>query len=232
MSDSRSGEPVQFGTWWLPFGDRKCQRHFEGGGIQVDHLMRALPHVKKWTLALDGGAHVGSWTRPLAERFGHVVAYELAPDTFECLRRNTLSLSNVRIVNAAIGHRRGRVGVQEPGHTLGRSVAEGGDIPMLRIDDEKLPALDFLKLDLEGYEYFGLKGAEKTIRKFKPVILVEDKGHGLKYGVPENGVRHFLQSLGYVHILRMKPDHLYIHGNLWTRFWGKIRAKRSSDHAL
>lgn len=231
MDNPKTMEPELFGDWWLPFGDRKSRRHFEGGGIQVDHLMRALPYVKKWTLALDGGAHVGSWTRPLAERFGQVIAYELAPDTFECLRRNTVNLTNVRIVNAAIGHRRGRVGVEEPGHTLGRSVAEGNEVSMLRIDDEKLPALDFLKLDLEGYEYFGLKGGENTIRKFKPVILVEDKGHGLKYGVPEEGVRNFLQSMGYVHVLRMKPDHLYIHGNLWTRFLGKLRAGRLFDHA-
>lgn len=229
MSDPQTQEPVLFGDWWLPFGDQECRRHFEGGGIQIDHLMRALPHVKKWALALDGGAHVGSWTRRLAERFAHVVAYELAPDTFECLRRNTANLRNVQIVNAAIGHRRGRVGVEEPGQTLGRSVAEGNEVPMLRIDDEKLPALDFLKLDLEGYEYFGLKGAENSIRKFKPVILVEDKGLGLKYGIPKNGVRNFLQSLGYVHILRMKPDHLYVHRNLWTRFLEKIRAG-SSNH--
>lgn len=37
----------------------------------------------------------------------------------------------------------------------------------------KLQKLTFVKIDIEGAEYFALKGMEKTLNKFKPVILIE-----------------------------------------------------------
>lgn len=38
---------------------------------------------------------------------------------------------------------------------------------------DKLRKLSFVKIDIEGAEYFALKGMEKTLEKFKPVILIE-----------------------------------------------------------
>jgi len=204
---------VKIGNWWFPFDDKKCRRHFEEKGLQIDHLEKALERVTDWSLAVDGGAHVGSWTRILAGCFKRVAAYEMAPDTFACLKKNTADLKNVRLVNAAIGHKRGRAGVNDVGHTLGRCVAEGDQVPMLRLDDENLEALGFLKLDLEGYEYFGLKGAERAIRRFRPVILVEEKGHGQRYEVAAGATTEFLESLGYIHVFRMKPDNLFVPGS-------------------
>jgi FkbM family methyltransferase len=37
----------------------------------------------------------------------------------------------------------------------------------------KLKKLTFVKIDIEGAEYFALKGMEKTLKQFKPVILIE-----------------------------------------------------------
>jgi len=36
-----------------------------------------------------------------------------------------------------------------------------------------LHKLTFVKIDIEGAEYFALKGMEKTLQRFKPVILIE-----------------------------------------------------------
>ncbi|MEI9806548.1 MAG: FkbM family methyltransferase [Bacteroidota bacterium] len=38
----------------------------------------------------------------------------------------------------------------------------------------KLKKLTFVKIDIEGAEYFALKGMEKTLQQFKPVILIEN----------------------------------------------------------
>jgi FkbM family methyltransferase len=176
----------------------------------MDHLDEALKHVTDFSVAVDGGAHVGSWSKALSERFGRVISYELAPDTFYCLKKNMESVPNVRPVHAALGHEPGRVGVAGAQHTLGRCVGEGDTIPRVTLDDENLPSLGFLKLDLEGYEYFGLKGAEKTIRKFLPVILVEEKGHDSRFGIEPRAATAFLKSIGYRHIFHKKPDSLFV----------------------
>jgi len=235
--ETRASGAVKLGDWWFPYDDAKCHRHFVGkAGLQIDHLERAMRYVKDWSLAVDGGAHVGSWTRLMASRFKQVVSYELAPDTYECLVRNVGGLPNVRAVHAAIGDKPGRVGVRDPKHTLGRSVGEGTDVPMLRLDDEDLPSLGFLKLDLEGYEYFGLRGAERTIRRFRPVILIEEKGHGERYGLEPKASTLFLRSLGYRRVLHMKPDDVFVPSKFFwiaagvREFFSRLsRLRRSSS---
>jgi len=41
---------------------------------------------------------------------------------------------------------------------------------------EKLKKLDFIKIDIEGYEYIALKNMKKTLRKHKPIIQAELSG--------------------------------------------------------
>ncbi len=48
----------------------------------------------------------------------------------------------------------------------------------MRIDDLELAELDFIKLDVEGYEYQALKGAEQTLKRCRPMVMFEDKGKG------------------------------------------------------
>ena len=47
-----------------------------------------------------------------------------------------------------------------------------GQANSLSIDDlveqEQIPKVDFIKMDIEGAELFALKGALKTIKKFRP----------------------------------------------------------------
>jgi FkbM family methyltransferase len=49
------------------------------------------------------------------------------------------------------------------------------DANLIALDDycKDFTRLDLLKIDVEGYEYKVLRGAEKTIQKFKPVIILE-----------------------------------------------------------
>ena len=41
------------------------------------------------------------------------------------------------------------------------------------IKDNPLENVDFIKVDVEGYELEVLKGSENTIKSFKPVIFIE-----------------------------------------------------------
>lgn len=70
------------------------------------------------------------------------------------------------------------------------------------VDDyllSKLKSLSFVKIDIEGAEYFALQGMKNTIEKFKPVILVEIQPFFLKgMGVEESSLITLLKKdFGY-----------------------------------
>ena len=65
------------------------------------------------------------------------------------------------------------------------------------LDSFDLPPVDFLKIDCEGYEYFILEGAERTVRRDRPCIIVEQKpGKGSMYGLDDRQAVALLQSWG------------------------------------
>ena len=171
-------------------------------------VLKALRHVTDWTLALDGGAHVGVVSRHLAEHFENVIAVELAPDTTECLKQNLEGLG-VRIINAALGDRPGRVGYEgdRSDKSSVRCVVPGDDVEVITIDSLELPSCGFIKLDLQGYDYLALLGAEQTLKAYHPVIIFEHKSKCFsRYGTDPDAPKSFLQSCGYVTFKRSSPD--------------------------
>lgn len=173
------------------------------GTYQADHLTAALRHVTNFSCAVDGGAHVGLWTRILATRFQTVIAFEPSEDTCEALRWNIskAGLTNVEMYNAALGRSRGKtiMVLDQPntlrGNTGARHVGTIGplNVPVWTIDSRRLTTLGFLKLDVEGSELAALQGATDTLRRCKPVVLVENKGLGHRYfNEHKTAVRDFL----------------------------------------
>jgi FkbM family methyltransferase len=94
----------KIGEYWVPAVDvrgvnrrRKTLEVYENGrnGKQINHLMEAIDclvnemgMIPLSGVAVDGGANIGAYSRVMAGVFSHVHAFEPAPDTFECLRRN------------------------------------------------------------------------------------------------------------------------------------------------
>jgi FkbM family methyltransferase len=79
------------------------------------------------------------------------------------------------------------------------SVGVGGEkINTISIDDLNLDNLNFIKLDVQGFEYFVLNGASKTISKFFPDIFIEIENHLIeKFGVTSDMIYNKLKSFGY-----------------------------------
>ena len=76
------------------------------------------------------------------------------------------------------------------------NITEQGDqiINCISIDHLNLDNLTCIHLDIEGYELNALKGANKTIKKTLPVILIEDN---------KKNCSDFLKSLGYQKIKKL-----------------------------
>lgn len=66
------------------------------------------------------------------------------------------------------------------------------------LDSLGLNKVDFIKMDIEGYEYPALVGATQTILKWKPIICIEQNKSDFKWrGIEEeNQALNYLLSLG------------------------------------
>ncbi len=66
------------------------------------------------------------------------------------------------------------------------------------VSGKDLLPISLIKIDVEGYEYSVLKGAEKTLEEFQPVLFVEINDHFLKrQGSSANELFEFLWEKGY-----------------------------------
>lgn len=204
------------GNFMLPDVDTYFAPFLEQGGFQLDHLHDALHYVKNFDFAVDGGAHVGSWAIEMSKVFRKVLAFEPAEDTFKCLQHNTQGYTTIELVQQALGNTGqsfGRVvdDISRFGNTGSRfmQVDDAGPIKIHTLDAFDLEGLDFLKLDVEGFEYYALLGAEKTIRKYRPTILVEEKGFGRRYDLQPMAASNLLISWGAICMAQMGKDFVF-----------------------
>jgi FkbM family methyltransferase len=143
-------------------------------------LRRRLPDD---AIAIDGGAHIGVLSLLLASvcTSGHVYAFEPVSESNTYLQRNLAvnGVTNVSVERAALYDTDTEVALDanaaQPG---GAHIASSGArVPAVRLDTwvaaHALGRLDLLKLDVEGAEIAVLTAASETIRRFRPIAVVE-----------------------------------------------------------
>lgn len=200
--------------WFFPDGEEHLpawmrQTNQMRGGVlqyQLRKYEMALAHCRRRRLAVDVGGHVGQWSRNMAMDFARVVAFEPVPAYAECWCANVAAAGNATLHMFALGAVDGVVSLRcgTPGSHGDTFVAARGeanaavDVPQRRLDDIDLgETVDFLKIDCEGYEFYVLEGGERTIRRDRPCIIVEQKpGHARKYGIGEIAAVELLESWG------------------------------------
>ena len=148
------------------------------GTYQHRKYARALQHVKRRGHAVDVGAQVGTWSRLMALDFQRVTAFEPMPAHVECFRKNLAGAANVTLHETALGSEAGQLRFHmRPEHTGNTHVAADGEVTVRArtLDSFGLTDIDFLKIDVEGFETHIVRGGEATIRREKPVIIIEQK---------------------------------------------------------
>lgn len=81
---------------------------------------------------------------------------------------------------------------------------------MLRIDDWQLKSCGLIALDTEGTEFRALKGAENTINRFRPVLVVEDKGHVARFGDTSEAMNAWIAAHGYREHEKIGQDRIWV----------------------
>ena len=147
--------------------------------------------------------------------FDTVYTFEPDPLNFYCLTKNTGS--NVIKFQACLGNERKLVNLSYERHKVlakrpnagGFWISGSGNFPILRIDDLGLKECDLIHLDIEGYEGEAILGGEETIRKFKPTISIELRGHGTQFSWPDNKIVSLLNKFGYAEVAKISHDRIF-----------------------
>jgi FkbM family methyltransferase len=171
--------------------------------------------VKDWSLAVDGGANIGGWTAVMLERFQTVHAFEPGADSFSRLRARCGTQAGAVLHEQALLDRACAVNiVMPPKRNASTSCyaqpAEAGAVQAITLDSLALPACGLIKLDLEGAEYLALKGARRTIKKYRPVLILEIDRHGKRYGVTAGQTVRLVTDMGYRLAFGAAPDMVFV----------------------
>jgi FkbM family methyltransferase len=138
--------------------------------------------VPRQRTAVDAGAWWGPWTYWLSRRCTEVWSFEPNPHLAAFLTR-VVSL-NVHVEEVALSDHNGTATLFAPRDvgrdalaTLSAAHAESGarriEVPLRRLDEYGLQEIGFIKLDVEGHELEVLRGAEETLARCAPTLLVE-----------------------------------------------------------
>jgi FkbM family methyltransferase len=174
---------------------------------KLDHDPNSLPimlsYVKEGDHVLDVGAFIGDQTIAYSKKVGDkglVLAYEPNPVAFECLEYNMKECGNVVILNEGLSDTKGYIKLTDVPTNAGMTYADKSKkgIKCNTIDSLDWDRLDFIKIDAEGFEHNILKGAIETIKKFKPIMVIEINNHALlRNGTSNNDIYIMLMELGY-----------------------------------
>jgi FkbM family methyltransferase len=138
-------------------------------------------YVKPGSSVIDAGAHIGIHTVTLSKATGSegsVYAFEPQMKLFKELTMNLREnrCDNVTAYRAALGDLPRSIQMQKTqlGNEGSTKIGAGGDhAPMVTIDTLELSNLSLLKIDVECFENEILQGGVNTIKKSRPVILIE-----------------------------------------------------------
>lgn len=138
-------------------------------------------------IAVEVGANIGSLTMPIGRSFSKVYAFEPQMGVFKMLCANMAlnHLDHVDCFNMGVGDENTEITLpsidySRPGNYGAfemEKYAGQGEIRtrVVRLDDFlDLPALDLLKIDVEGMEEQVLRGARALIDKHAPTIFLEN----------------------------------------------------------
>ena len=175
--------------------------------------------LKKWDFVgkkiYDIGGNLGLFSIFFAKAAGNngaVYTFEPNPYLYRLIIRNSAvnGLTNLFPLNVGIGAKTEKQTLAVPLHQLGSGTfsAEVGErlnlekarmykAQVFRLDDlvraNRIPLPDFVKMDVEGFEYNVLKGMEEIVHECKPEIFIEIHDTG-----DLESIYHFLIDRGYI----------------------------------
>ncbi len=191
-------------SFWVLYNQHTEPTYIDTGAGQQVQRDNGLSYVKQWRTAIDVGANVGEWTRPLSKKFESVVCFEPNPNFRKCFAKN-ITEKNVVLWPYGLSDNEHKA-KQDFNSTQLQN--EDGDIHCRTLDSFRLTNVDYVKIDVDGFEIPVLKGAVWTLQKNSPVINIEMKRRKRPEIVAQ--AQFILQRWGYRFISRRRSDEIWI----------------------
>lgn len=171
-------------------------------GCEEDPYFQHLPHdesdlffiaekyLKKDSIYFDVGANIGVTAVSMAKYLDMGLVYAFEPShAYNYLKENVQSnfLDNVHLANIALGEKEGEIEFQVPrcsahSHRLTDTNYEPNSnltqiVKLSKLDtivkEINLKRLDFVKIDVEGFESNVIEGCNNLIKQFNPIFFLE-----------------------------------------------------------
>lgn len=199
-----------------------------GGQIYEEPLIyefyNKILFIRNQINLLDIGSNTGGFIfLPMLNPTIKCYAFEPNPLAFSALSEN-IELNNlknsVECFNMGMWHESNELELKIPVDTTDSGLATMGNDPTRFIYDnktgdftthkvycttideffekQKLESIDAIKIDTEGAELNILKGGEKTLREFKPLLVLEyDNKNTVQFGYQREAILELLKTYGY-----------------------------------
>lgn len=183
-------------------------------------------HFDKNNIIIDVGAFIGEWTLEVMNIITNYKFFVFEPniDNFKRLSEEFKTKSNVTLINCGLGEKcykgkyfnlKNNDGVRKMSGFVKRDVYNNYDFDVIDIDIVNLDSIkfnndiDFLKIDVEGFELDVLKGANILLSNKKiNFIQFEYGGTFLDKKIKLNDIILYLKSFGYK-TYNLKNNKLY-----------------------
>ena len=141
----------------------------------------------KGNLAIDIGTHVGIWSQRLSKTFEQVICFEPLPKHIECHKKNCENLDNIVLYECALSNTFSKSVMTTKDNNSGMSTLLDAStlaskqwknkseqsVLTKTLDSYNFPRMDFIKIDVEGWEEQVLAGSKETIKEYHPKIYIE-----------------------------------------------------------
>ncbi len=194
--------------------------------------------VKPGMRTIDVGANIGYYLlllRKLVGNNGFVTCIEPSPENLielhETIRLN--AFDNVELFEVALGEKAGSVAIRAG---INSGVVEGDgafEVPLRRLDETVHGPVEFIKIDVDGYEGQVLTGATGLLRD-RPNLLVEMHPHLIpRFGYSVAGIRELLaQYYDTIEMYRpVRPQRATLISKIKSRYFHGARVVLEANEA-
>ncbi len=199
-------------NYWVPRGMGESFVSFVTAQFQDRAYEDGAP-IHPGAIVLDLGGFVGDYAKLVIEQgASKVVTVEPSPAALECIRRNLsaeIAGGRVVVIPKGVWDKDDRLflttEVPNPAENRvlagGATTAQGVWIPLTTVDeiveDLHLPRVDVIKMDVEGAEMRAIRGAAKTLNRFRPVVAVATEHNEDIVENDKNVIRTFREVAGF-----------------------------------
>ena len=151
----------------------------------IVHEKETIEYIKKNAgdgIVVHAGVGFGDFLPHLQNLPNTIMAFEPHKELYDACHKTieNFNIENVVLSNKALSFTEGSIFLKEDGIRSECSFWSGKMVEATTIDSIGKP-ISLIHLDVEGFEFSVLKGADETIRKYSPTVILEIDARAVTY---------------------------------------------------